>query len=67
MRRFKHIVIGFGKGGKTLSAILAAAGEDVALVERSAMMYGGACPNAVSYTHLDVYKRQIHRLAKPSK
>ena len=45
MRRFKHIVIGFGKGGKTLSAILAAAGEDVALVERSAMMYGGACPN----------------------
>lgn len=41
----KNLIIGFGKGGKTLAAFLAKRGESVALVEQSANMYGGACIN----------------------
>ncbi|MBP0460724.1 dihydrolipoyl dehydrogenase family protein [Streptomyces montanisoli] len=39
------LVIGFGKGGKTAAHALAEAGRRVVLVERSAHMYGGTCPN----------------------
>lgn len=39
------IVIGFGKGGKTLAATLGRQGERVVMVERSAQMYGGTCIN----------------------
>lgn len=39
------LVIGFGKGGKTLAGALAAAGQRVVLAERSAEMYGGTCIN----------------------
>ncbi|MEU6339381.1 FAD-dependent oxidoreductase [Streptomyces sp. NPDC046977] len=39
------LVIGFGKGGKTAAHALAGAGRRVVLVERSANMYGGTCPN----------------------
>jgi pyruvate/2-oxoglutarate dehydrogenase complex dihydrolipoamide dehydrogenase (E3) component len=39
------LVIGFGKGGKTAAHALAAAGKRVVMVERSANMYGGTCPN----------------------
>jgi len=39
------IVIGWGKGGKTLAGALARAGEKVAIVEQSAQMYGGTCIN----------------------
>lgn len=45
MKKYTHVVIGFGKGGKTLAAALAAKGESVALVEKSADMYGGTCIN----------------------
>ncbi len=41
----KNLIIGFGKGGKTLAAFLAKRGESVALVEQSADMYGGSCIN----------------------
>lgn len=41
----KNLIIGFGKGGKTLAAFLAKRGEPVALIEQSADMYGGACIN----------------------
>lgn len=48
-REIKHhydnVIIGFGKGGKTLAAWLAKRGEEVAIVERSDKMYGGACIN----------------------
>lgn len=43
--KFDNIVIGFGKGGKTLAAALAGAGQTVALVEQSPKMYGGTCIN----------------------
>ncbi|MDX3355405.1 FAD-dependent oxidoreductase [Streptomyces sp. ME01-24h] len=39
------LVIGFGKGGKTLAARMGAAGRRVALVEQSSQMYGGTCIN----------------------
>lgn len=45
MREFDHIIIGFGKGGKTLAGTLAANGESVALIEKSDKMYGGTCIN----------------------
>ena len=45
MQHFDAIIIGFGKGGKTLAGALAGAGQTVALIERSDKMYGGTCIN----------------------
>lgn len=45
MRQFDAVIIGFGKGGKTLAGLLAGAGRTVALVEKSKDMYGGTCIN----------------------
>lgn len=42
---YQNIVIGFGKGGKTLAAYLANQGQEVAVIEQSEMMYGGTCIN----------------------
>lgn len=42
---YDNLIIGFGKGGKTLATWLAKHGEEVAIVERSEKMYGGACIN----------------------
>lgn len=42
---FDAVVIGFGKGGKTLAGALGAAGKKVAMVEQSSEMYGGTCIN----------------------
>lgn len=39
------IVIGWGKGGKTLAGTVARAGHRVAIIEASADMYGGTCIN----------------------
>lgn len=43
---YDSLIIGFGKGGKTLAAALAKRGEKIALVERCPEMYGGTCINA---------------------
>lgn len=45
MKKYDAIVIGFGKGGKTLAADLANKGNKVAMVEKSKFMYGGTCIN----------------------
>lgn len=45
MKKYDAIIIGFGKGGKTLAGYLAGRGEKVALIEKSAQMYGGTCIN----------------------
>ena len=45
MKQYDAIIIGFGKAGKTLAAELSNRGWQVAIVERSNMMYGGSCPN----------------------
>ncbi len=44
-RKYDALIIGFGKGGKTLAGYLANEGWQVALVEQSALMYGGTCIN----------------------
>lgn len=43
--KYNSIIIGFGKGGKTLAGDLAKKGEKVALIEKSSKMYGGTCIN----------------------
>lgn len=45
MKNAKNIIVGFGKGGKTLAFKLASAGESVILIEQSELMYGGTCIN----------------------
>ncbi len=42
---YDNLIIGFGKGGKTLATWLAKRGEEVAIIEKSDKMYGGACIN----------------------
>ncbi|SIQ84600.1 FAD-dependent oxidoreductase [Micromonospora avicenniae] len=39
------LVIGFGKGGKTLAAAMGRQGRKVIMVEQSDLMYGGTCIN----------------------
>ncbi len=45
MKNFDAIIIGFGKGGKTLASALTKNGQRVAVIEKSADMYGGTCIN----------------------
>lgn len=45
MERYDAVIIGFGKGGKTLAAHLGKQGKSVALIEKSDKMYGGTCIN----------------------
>ena len=44
-QQFDTLIIGFGKGGKTLAAFLGNKGQKVAVVEKSKQMYGGTCIN----------------------
>lgn len=45
MQTYDNLIIGFGKGGKTLAGALASKGEKTAIIERSPAMYGGTCIN----------------------
>ena len=45
MKKYDAIIIGFGKGGKTLAGFLANKGQHVAVIEKSDKMYGGTCIN----------------------
>lgn len=45
MKKYDAVIIGFGKGGKTLAAAMAGHDWSVAMVERSDKMYGGTCIN----------------------
>lgn len=42
---YDAVFIGWGKGNKTLAALLAGRGERVLMVEQSDLMYGGTCIN----------------------
>ena len=44
MKNYDLIIIGFGKAGKTLAALLVT-DKKVAVVEQSTKMYGGTCIN----------------------
>lgn len=43
--KYDAVIIGFGKGGKTMAGALGAVGKKVALIEKSDRMYGGTCIN----------------------
>ncbi len=45
MKNYDAVIIGFGKGGKTLAGEMANHGWKVAVVEKSNKMYGGTCIN----------------------
>lgn len=45
MNKVDNIIIGFGKGGKTLASYLAKKGEKTILIEKDPNMYGGTCIN----------------------
>lgn len=45
MNKYDVIIIGFGKGGKTIAAKMAKLNKKVALIEKSDHMYGGTCIN----------------------
>lgn len=45
MNKYEYIIIGFGKGGKTLANYLGKLGKKVAIIEKSDKMYGGTCIN----------------------
>ena len=45
MDTYKNVIIGFGKGGKTLAKLLAQHNEEVLIIEESDQMYGGTCIN----------------------
>ncbi|SDN70488.1 Pyruvate/2-oxoglutarate dehydrogenase complex, dihydrolipoamide dehydrogenase (E3) component [Psychrobacillus sp. OK028] len=45
MKKFDAVIIGFGKGGKTLATEFAKNGKKVAVIEKSSKMYGGTCIN----------------------
>ena len=44
-KKYDAVILGFGKGGKTLAGYLAGQGKSVAIVEKSSEMYGGTCIN----------------------
>ena len=44
-QKYEALVIGFGKGGKTLASYLGNQGIEVAVIEQSKAMYGGTCIN----------------------
>ncbi|SES38734.1 FAD-containing oxidoreductase [Psychrobacillus sp. OK032] len=45
MKKYDAVIIGFGKGGKTLASEFANKGKTVAVIEKSPNMYGGTCIN----------------------
>lgn len=60
MIKYDAIIIGFGKGGKTLALHLGRLGKKVALIEKSEHMYGGTCINVGCIpTKSLVYKSKI--------
>jgi len=60
------LVIGWGKGGKTLAGALGRAGRKVAVIERSRMMYGGGCINVACVPTKDlVHSAELRRADDP--
>lgn len=58
------LVIGWGKGGKTLAGALGRQGRTVALVEESAAMYGGSCINIACIPTKDLVHSASERRAE---
>ena len=58
MKKYDALIIGFGKGGKTLAAALGKKGIKTAVIEKSPLMYGGTCIN-IGCIPLKKISRQI--------
>mgnify|MGYP001071655848 CR=1 FL=1 len=66
MKQYDAIIIGFGKGGKTLAAELANRGWKIALIERSDKMYGGTCINVACIpTKALIHEAKISKRLEP--
>lgn len=59
---YENLVIGFGKGGKTLASWLGKRGEEVALIEMSDEMYGGSCINVACIPTKSMIKNAEEKL-----
>ena len=59
----KIIIVGCGKVGTTIAEELYHEGHDITVIDQNAATVQTITENidAVSYTHLDVYKRQVSR------
>lgn len=67
MKEYDAIIIGFGKGGKTLAAELGTRGWSIAVIERSSEMYGGTCINIGCIpTKKLVHMAEVTQYRKPS-
>lgn len=62
---YDNLIIGFGKGGKTLAAWLAKRGEQVAVVEKSDKMYGGACINIACIPTKSLIRNAVQKVPYP--
>ncbi|NLC85157.1 MAG: FAD-dependent oxidoreductase, partial [Ruminococcaceae bacterium] len=64
---FDYIIFGFGKAGKTLASFYANKGKTVAVIEKSAEMYGGTCINVACIPSKSLVKssRQSKELQLP--
>ena len=60
-------IVGSSLGNKAMivTLVIAAAPYVARMVESSIAEVGGGVIEAVSYTHLDVYKRQVYRIFQP--
>ena len=65
MKHYDALVIGFGKGGKTLAGALAKKGLSVAVAEKSRMMYGGTCINVGCIPSKSLVTSAAHAAAHP--
>ncbi len=57
---YDAIIIGFGKGGKTLAGALGNVGKRTALIEKSPTMYGGTCINVGCIPTKFLVQRSAH-------
>ncbi len=66
MKKYDAVIIGFGKGGKTLAGDMAGRGFKVAVIEKSDKMYGGTCINVgcipTKYLILEAGKNKSRKL-----
>ncbi len=65
IKHYDNLIIGFGKGGKTLAAWLAKRGEQVAIIERSDKMYGGSCINVACIPTKSLIKNAEEKMPYP--
>ena len=59
MSNTEIVVVGAGVAGLSAALAVAGTGHDVTLVTKAELVESNTYHAPVSYTHLDVYKRQV--------